>query len=75
MIKYARKHNLIHSIILDKVDTLRLKRNPFTHSKDWNYPHTLSQRIYTNKTQPAEQLEKDATEGIQILFYIVSNNL
>ena len=75
MIKYARQNNLINSLILNKVDSLRLKRNPFTHPKDWNYPHNLSNRIQKNKTQPHEQLEKDATEAIQVMFYLTSNKL
>ena len=75
MIKYARKNAIIHSIILDKVDGLRQKRNPFVHSKDWSYPYSLSHRIIKNKTQPYEQLEKDAKEAIQVLFFIMNNKL
>ena len=75
MIKYARKKGLIHSTILNMVDDLRLKRNPFVHSKDYNYPHSLSHRTINNKTLPSEQLEKDAKEAIQVLFYIMNNKL
>jgi len=75
MIKYARQNQIINSLILDKIDSLRLKRNPFTHPKDWNYPHNLSNRIQKNKTQPHEQLEKDATEAIQVMFYLTSHKL
>ena len=74
MIKYARKNNLINPTILDKVDTLRLKRNPFTHPKDWSYPHNLSHRAFNNKTQPSDQLEKDATEAIQVMLYLTTLN-
>ncbi len=75
MIKFARKNALIHSTILDKVDELRLKRNPFVHSKDFEYPHSLSKRSFKNMTIPEKQLEKDAKEGIEILFFILSNKL
>jgi len=75
MIKYAKQNNLINSLILNKVDSLRLKRNPFTHPKDWNYPHNLSNRVQKNMTQPHEQLEKDATEAIQVMFYLTSHKL
>jgi len=68
MIKYAKQNNLIDTFILKKVEDLRLKRNPFIHPKDWNYPHDLSERMQRNKTQPHEQLEKDATEAIQVMF-------
>lgn len=73
MIKYARKNDLIHSTILNMVDTLRLKRNPFIHSKEFDYPYSLSRRTFNNGTQPSEQLEKDAKEGIQVLFFILSH--
>lgn len=75
MIKYARKNNLIHSTILGKVNDLRLKRNPFTHSKDWDYPHSLSRRTFNSNTQPSDQLEKDATEAIQVMFYLTTHKL
>jgi len=75
MIKYARKKSLINSVILNMVDNLRLKRNPFVHSKDFDYPHSLSQRTINNKTLPYEQLDKDAKEAMQILFYIMNNKL
>lgn len=75
MIKLARRKNLINSLILDKVDDLRLKRNPFTHSKDYNYPHTLQRRIIKNKSQPDKQLEQDSKEAIQILFLITTQRL
>lgn len=75
MIKYARRKSLINSLILKMVDDLRLKRNPFVHSKDSDYPHSLSRRIIKNKTHPFEQLDKDAKEAMQILFYIMNNRL
>lgn len=75
MIKYARKKSLINSVVLNMVDNLRLKRNPFVHSKDYDYPHSLSRRTIINKTLPYEQLDKDAKETMQILFYIMNNKL
>jgi len=75
MIKYAKQNNLINSLILNKVEDLRLKRNPFTHPKDWSYPHDLSKRMQRNKTQPHEQLEKDATEAIQVMFALAGHKL
>lgn len=75
MIKFARKKHLINYLILDNVDELRLKRNPFTHSKDYNYPHTLQRRTLKNKTQPEKQLENDAKEAMQILFLVARNKL
>lgn len=75
MIKYAEQNSLINSLLLKKVDDLRLKRNPFTHPKDWSYPHDLSKRMQRNKTQPHEQLKKDATEAIEVMFTLASHKL
>jgi hypothetical protein len=75
MIKYAREKSLINKLILEKIDKLRLKRNPFVHPKDWDYPYNLSHRILENITQPHEQLEVDATEAIQVIFYLTTYKL
>ncbi len=75
MIKFARKNNMIISLILDRVDDLRLKRNPFTHTKEYSYPHTLQKRILKNKSQADKQLDDDAREAIQILFLITRHKL
>ena len=75
MIKFARKNKLINTLIIDKVDELRLKRNPFTHTKDYNYSHTLQRRTLKNETQPNKQLENDAKDAIQILFLVLHNKL
>ena len=73
MIKYTRKNDLIHSTILKMVDTLRLKCSPFIHFNEYDYPNSLFHGIFNNGTQPSEQLEKEAKEGLQVLFFILSH--
>ena len=77
MIKYAKQHNLVNTLILDNVDALRLKRNPFTHSKDWDYPHSISSRMVKGQsiTQPHVLLENDAREAIQVMFLLTTHKL
>lgn len=75
MLKCAIKKNLIHPKICEMLDKIRLKRNPFVHSKDWEYPHLLSKRTYENKNLPEEQLENDAKEAMQILFAVFAIKL
>jgi len=70
MIKVAVKENILHPKVLELLNNLRLKRNPFIHSKDWDYPHTLSKRSFENRLRPEEQLEKDATEAMSLLYTI-----
>lgn len=75
MLKCIIKKKLIHPKICEMVDKLRLKRNPFVHSKDWEYPHLLSKRTFENKKLPEEQLENDAKEAMQILFAVFTIKL
>ena len=77
MIKYAKQNNLVNTLILDKINTLRLKRNPFIHSKDWEYPHSISNRMQKEQTVilPSRLLESDATEAIQIMFFLITHKL
>jgi len=70
MIKVATRENILHPKVLELLNCLRLKRNPFIHSKSWDYPHTLSKRSFENKLRPEEQLEKDATEAMSLLYTI-----
>jgi hypothetical protein len=77
MINYAKENDSINSLILDKVDALRLKRNPFTHVKDWDYPHSISKRMVKDQTitPPHELLENDAKEAIQVMFLLATHKL
>ncbi len=70
MIKHGRKTQIISGFFLDRADELRKIRNPFTHLKEYDYPHKLSNRMYVNKTQPYEQLEKDAKNAISIMILV-----
>lgn len=72
MIKFGKKNNLINEFILEKVDNIRKIRNPFTHLKEFSYPHSLTNRIFQNRTQPYEQLEKDAKEAICFMFLVAT---
>lgn len=75
MIKFGKKNKLINEFILEKVDVIRKIRNPFTHLKEFTYPHSLSNRMFANKIQPYEQLERDAKEAICFMFLVATNKL
>lgn len=75
MIKFAKKNKLINEYILEKVDSIRKVRNPFTHFKEYSYPYSLSNRMFENKTQPYEQLEKDAKKAICFMFLLATHKL
>jgi hypothetical protein len=69
-----KKHKLEHEIILKRVDSLRLIRNPFTHLKDFSHPHNLSQRAYSLLKNPQTLLEQDAKDSMDVLFAIIRHS-
>jgi hypothetical protein len=81
IIDYARKNNLLNSYLIDKIDSLRKKRNPFLHIKPYDYEFNLSQRIFNDlknsKTfrQPIEILEADAKDAISLMYTIFITDL
>lgn len=75
MIKFGKKNNLINEFILEQVDGIRKIRNPFTHLKEFNYPHSLTNRMLANKKLPYEQLEQDAKGAICFMFLVATHKL
>jgi hypothetical protein len=65
-----RQHHLEHAIILDRIDILRRIRNPLTHLKEFQHPHTLSQRALAAQDSPINLMEQDAKDSLDALFAI-----
>jgi len=70
VLNVAAAHHLEHDIILDRIDTLRRIRNPFTHLKDFQHPQTLSQRAIAAQDNPVNLMEQDAKDSVDALFAI-----
>jgi len=70
ILQHATKNKTITKFLIDRINAIRLMRNPITHSKDFNYEHGLDKRSYKNKTSPFIQLEKDAQEALEIATFI-----
>ena len=70
ILQHATKNKTINKFLIDRINAIRLMRNPITHSKDFNYEHGLDKRSYKNKTSPFIQLEKDAQEALEIATFI-----
>lgn len=64
----ARDYDLVPAVVLDKVDRLRLIRNPFVHLKQFDHPHSIGRRSLAAKEPPAETLEKDAKEALITMY-------
>jgi len=70
MVNFARKNKLIGTFLLNKIDLLRNKRNPFSHLKDFNHKFNISQRIMAEMKEPLHIIEKDAHEAISLMYFI-----
>src|SRR5205823_463759 len=55
-IKLARKRKLVDPMLPDRVDHLRLIRNPFVHLKSFNHPHSIGQRSFVQRSFPGQVL-------------------
>ncbi|MBC8509951.1 MAG: hypothetical protein H8D34_34320 [Chloroflexi bacterium] len=75
LLKFFRENKLLNELIIEKIDQLRLKRNPFTHMKPMDYPYSIGQRIGKELKAPTEFLESDAKEALGLMFTIFELNL
>jgi hypothetical protein len=71
MLKQCRKEGLLHEYLIEKIDTLRLVRNPYTHPKSYDYPYSLSKRLIKMYAEPAEIMEQDARNAIEVMHAIL----
>jgi hypothetical protein len=81
MLDYGHPRKLINDYFFKKINDLRLKRNPFTHLKDFDHEFNLAQRFMKQikkpkpKTQPFEILIDDAKEAITLAYAVFVNDL
>jgi hypothetical protein len=67
------KEGLVHPYVLEKINDLRLIRNPLTHRKSSEYPYSISQRMVDMKVDREELLENDAKKAIEIMFTLLDD--
>ena len=70
MVDFARRNKLINTFLLDKIDLLRSKRNPFSHFKNYEHTFNISQRIMAEMKEPLLIIEKDAQEAISLMYFV-----
>ena len=68
MIKSARNHLPLPSDLLDRTDHLRELRNPFTHRKAHDHPHSFGARFLAGKAHPVSILEEDAKLAMAVMY-------
>jgi len=67
-IKVARANNLVNSMLLNKIDKLRVIRNPFVHLKSFDHEHRVDQRSWKQRLHPEALLESDAKEALIAMY-------
>ena len=66
----ARQHQVLDGALLNRIDKLRLVRNPFVHRKAPDNPHTYGNRYIARKMHPKKLLEEDAQEAFQVMHIV-----
>ena len=75
IIDCLRENQLLHVYLIDRIDKIRRKRNPFVHLKPYNHKENLSQRVFINMKPPEDILEDDAKEAISLMYQIAISYL
>lgn len=70
MTECCRKNNLLNPTLLDRIDRLRLIRNPFAHLKSFDHPHGLGQRSLRGRSHPKQMLETDAKDSLTTMYAV-----
>jgi len=70
IIAHCRESRVIPSVLCDKIDALRLSRNPFVHLKPFDHSHNLGQRMLSRRMHPDSILESDAREALVAMYSV-----
>ncbi|MEW5980162.1 MAG: hypothetical protein AB1898_30575 [Acidobacteriota bacterium] len=73
MVDCCREHDLIDPILLDRIDRLRLIRNPIVHLRSFEHSLSMGQRSFEARSYPEEILQSDAKESL-ITMYTVARH-
>ncbi len=77
LVKHAKENQIIHEYLLDKIELLRKKRNPFTHLKSNNHEFTINNRFYKNLNKFEDihkMLENDAKDAMSLMYTVSISN-
>lgn len=74
-IKEFKGTDFLPDFILDKIDKIRLKRNPFVHHRMPLQKDTLMARAFNSETHPDELLHNDAKDALEVMFHMVQRRI
>lgn len=69
-LQLARAHQVLADDVIDRIDQLRLVRNPFAHLKKPDHAHTLGNRFRARKVHPKVVLQEDAQEAFKVMYEV-----
>ncbi|HOX41185.1 MAG TPA: HEPN domain-containing protein [bacterium] len=67
---FIKKNKMLHEYLVEKINNLRLLRNPFAHLKPANYLHGILNKVSSQQQFPDEVLEKEALKAIELMYQI-----
>jgi hypothetical protein len=70
IVVHCRELNVIPVALCDKIDALRLSRNPFVHLKSFDHPHNLGQRMLARRMHAESILESDAKDALAVMYSV-----
>lgn len=69
-INIAREHKVLEEPLIERINHLRLVRNPFAHLKHPEHCYSFSNRFREKGVHPQALLEEDAREAFEIMFLV-----
>ncbi|WP_298537882.1 hypothetical protein [uncultured Algibacter sp.] len=81
IVNHAKKNNILHEYLIERIDVLRKRRNPFSHVKPTEHEFNLTQRMMSDLKsdkkyrQPFEIMTDDAKEAISLMYTIFITEL
>ena len=81
ILDHAKKNKTIISYLIEKIDELRKKRNPFVHLKEIEHEYNLDRRMFKALEegrpfkQPFEILQEDAKASISLMYAVFITKL
>jgi len=70
LLKEFRANQFIDEHFVEKIDKIRLKRNPFVHHKEPLHKDSLMSRSYNSSIDPDQLLEDDAKDALSLMMAI-----
>lgn len=74
-IKEFKGTDFLPDYIFEKIDKIRLKRNPFVHHRMPLQKDTLMARAINSNTHPDELLHQDAKDALEVMFHMVKRRI